>query len=125
MLVCFLQCEIIIYGKMQTVTDYLYLFIYMSLVFMKVMSKIITLGIITVFSLQFVQKKKMCPSCKINMYVYFSFFICAHCVVFIWESCADVGGVIPLTLGAYWKIMSLGRWRLILNSDAYFFFPAP
>lgn len=54
--VCFLQCEVIIYGKMQTVTDYLYLFIYMSLVFMKVMSKIITLRIIAIFSLQFVQR---------------------------------------------------------------------
>lgn len=74
---------------------------------MNVMSKIITLRIITVFSLQFVQKN-MCPSCKINMYV---FFFHLRCVYLIGGGCVcvDVSGAVPLTLSGYWKIVSLQR----------------
>ena len=84
---------------------------------MKVMSKIRTLRIIKVFSLQFVQK--MCPSCKINMYVFF-FHMSSLSSVYSRDGCVSVcvcvcvwmmmaSGVVPLTLAGYWKIMSLQR----------------
>lgn len=61
------------------------------------------------------------------MYVLFFFHRCpVSCVcsrggVWMWS------GVVLLTLSGYWKIMSQrsNRWRLIMNSDAYFFFPVP
>lgn len=94
---------------------------------MKVMSKIITLRIITVFSLQFVQKKT-CPSCKINMYVFFFHLSCVYLRGGWWRRwwrgwvavCAfDTGQLLEDHVA-----VAEDQWRLILNSDAYFF-PAP
>lgn len=121
--VCFLHCGILLYSKMrQSLTIYImYFFICFWCSFMKVMSKIIILRNITIFSLQFVQK--MCPSCKINVCIFFH--LCTM-------SCVYLRGVSGCerchTFGTEWiledHVAAVDRWRSILNSDAYFF-PAP